>query len=73
MSVLGFCLVFGACWVKSAQRQYWFCNHLAEEGRAVCFTNGLARTLKGYAHKKRLLDQAVVLFNCIPFKNGNFS
>ena len=23
--------------------------------------------------KGRLLDQAVILFNCIPFQNGNFS
>ena len=23
--------------------------------------------------KGRLLDQAVILFNCVPFQNGNFS
>ena len=23
--------------------------------------------------KGRLLDQAVILFNCVPFRNGNFS
>ena len=35
-----------------------------------CFMgNGVARTLK----KGRLLDQAMILFNYVPFQNGNFS
>ena len=32
-------------------------------------TSGVARTLK----KERLLDQAVILFNYFPVRNGNFS
>ena len=36
--------------------------------------NGVARTLKMLTYTKgRLLDQAMILFNCIPFQNGNFS
>ena len=37
-------------------------------------SNGLARTLKKVTHiKERLLDQAVILFYCVLFHNGNFS
>ena len=33
-----------------------------------------SQTAKKVSHiKGRLLDQAVILFNCIPFQNGNFS
>ena len=36
--------------------------------------NGIARTLENVTHiKGRLLLQAVILFNCVPFHNGNFS
>ena len=36
--------------------------------------NDLARTLKKVTHiKGRLLDQAVILFNWVPFHNENFS
>ena len=36
--------------------------------------NGVARTLKKYAHQREtILDQAVILFNCATFQNGNFS
>ena len=36
--------------------------------------NGVARKLKKITHMKgRLLDQAVILFNCAPFQIGNFS
>ena len=36
--------------------------------------NDVARTLKKYTHiKGRLLDQAVILFDCVPFHNGNLS
>ena len=29
--------------------------------------------VKGTHIKERLLDQAVIPFNCVPFRNGNFS
>ena len=32
-------------------------------------TGGVVRTLK----RGKLLDQAVILFNCVPVRNGNFS
>ena len=36
--------------------------------------NSVARKLKKKTHiKERLLDQAMVLFICVPFQNGNFS
>ena len=36
--------------------------------------NGIARTLKKVEHiKGRLLDQAVILFNYLPFQNGDCS
>ena len=35
--------------------------------------NDIARKLKKYVHKVGLLDQAVILFNCVSFQNGNFS
>ena len=35
--------------------------------------NGVARTLKNTHIKWRLLDQAMILFNYVPFQNGNFS
>ena len=35
--------------------------------------NGVARTLKVMHIKGRLLDKAVILFNCVPFRNRNFS
>ena len=37
-------------------------------------SNGVARMLKKVAHiKRRLLDHAVIQFDCVPFHNGNFS
>ena len=39
----------------------------------IIIINGEARTLKVMHIKGRLLDQAVILFNCVPFHNGNFS
>ena len=40
---------------------------------AVVVVNGVARTLIKHTHVKgRLLDQAVIFFNCVPFQNGSF-
>ena len=36
-------------------------------------SNGVARMLKSYAHQKRLLYQAMIRYNYVPFHNGNFS
>ena len=46
----------------------------SSESSWTSYVNGVARTLKKSAHNKgRLLDQAVILFSCVPFQNGNFS
>ena len=39
----------------------------------ACFCNGVARTPKATHIKGKLLDQAVILSNCAPFQNENFS
>ena len=38
----------------------------------LVINNGVARTLKVTHIKGRLLDQAMILFNCVPFQNGNW-
>ena len=44
------------------------CTNLGVSG------NGIARTLKKVTHiKGRIQDQAVILFNCVLFHDGNFS
>ena len=51
----------GLKWVQKAH-SYWVKN------------NDVAKTLKKATHiKGRLLDQAVIQFNCVPFHDENFS
>ena len=41
------------------------------DAQFTIFLNGVARTLKKITHTKgRLLDQAKILFNCVPFQMG---
>ena len=47
---------------------------LAIESMGQIRCHVVARTLEKVTHVKgRLLDQAMILFNCVPFQNGNFS
>ena len=32
-----------------------------------------SQNAKSYTHQRKLLDQAVILSNCVPFQNENFS
>ena len=43
-------------------------------GKELICVNGGAKMLKNVTHfKGRLLDQEMILYNCVPFQNGIFS
>ena len=62
---LSILFVFGSCFVMQ-----YFVYFLV----LYIISKGVARTLKKVTHiKGRLLYQAMIFYNCVPFQNGNFS